>query len=682
MINKILKMLTLEEKIGQLVQVDPSVYDKTDETELFGISDDTYYIKNDRYLYGSILGINNKSHAIRIQKQYLEKSKHKIPLLFMSDVIHGCHTVFPLPIAQAASFNRDLVKKAAEIAAKEAASSGIHVTFSPMVDVTRDIRWGRVTEGYGEDAFLSGEMGYQLVKGYQGNFDNDHVGACLKHFAGYGAPDAGRDYNTVSLSKNAFFNYYMPAYEKTLDAKPELVMTSFNTLFGIPATANKYLLRTILRDQLKFNGVVISDFASSSNMIAHKYAETSYDAAVKSIKAGLDIDMMSDVYSKHLKSVVEKDSSIMKLIDQATFNVLKLKEKLGLFKDPFRGLVDDNQEPQFYDDGTNLELALESAVLLKNNNLPLKNKKVHIMGEFSNSRKTNGSWSWVGGHISHNKTLIELFPNQVSIDETDTIIYCFGESETESGESQSKTNPSVKLEDIYQIKALKQKGYQIVGVVYSGRPLILTEVESYLDSIVFGFFLGNQMNEAIKQLLLGETNFSGRLPISIPRNVGQIPMYYGQFTTGRPRNTDDLKEQYVSNYKDSPNTPLYYFGDGLSYSEVKYHSLTTDKKTLSKNETITLIIRLENISNRTTKEVVQVYINDLFSELVRPQLELVAFEKILLKAQETKEITIPLKYKSFMYKDDNNNYQLETGPIEIKVGTPRKTLLESVVDIV
>jgi len=681
MIKELLNKLTLEEKIGQLIQVDPSVYDISEETELFGVSDDTYYVKKDRYLYGSILGINNKNHAIRIQRQYLENSKHKIPLLFMSDVIHGCHTIFPIPLAQAASFNRSLVRKAAEIAAKEAASSGIHVTFSPMVDVTRDIRWGRVTEGYGEDAYLTGEMGYELVKGYQGDFSNENVAACLKHFAGYGAPDAGRDYNEVTLSKETFFNYYMPAYAKTLEANPQLVMTSFNTLFGIPATANKYLLRDILRGQYKFNGVIISDFASTANMISHKYADSSLSAAIKSIKAGLDIDMMSDVYSKHLYHAAEKDPSILKLIDEATLNVLKIKEKLGLFKDPYRGLVEDNQSPQFYDDGTNLELAIESVVLLKNNNLPLKNEKVYLMGEYADSRRTNGSWSWVGGHISNNKTLKEIFPNQTSYEAADVIIYCFGEGERESGESQSKTNPSVKQKDVNQLKQLHEDGKKVIGVVYSGRPLILTEVETYLDSIVFAFYLGNQMSEAIKRLLLGEVNFSGRLPISIPLNVGQIPMYYGQFSTSRPRNTDDLTEQYVSNYKDSPNTPLYYFGDGLSYSEVKYHSLTLNKTTLSEGETVKLSVKLENLSNIFTKEVVQVYINDLFSEIVRPKMELVLFEKVSLNPKQTLVMELELKYESFMYKDGNNENKLEEGPIEIMIGSPRKIFLQETIEI-
>lgn len=681
MLNELLNKLTLEEKIGQLVQVDPSVYDISDKTELFGVSDSTYYVKKDRYLYGSILGINNKNHAIRIQKQYLENAKHKIPLLFMSDVIHGCHTIFPVPLAQGASFNRNLVRKAASIAAKEAASSGIHVTFSPMVDVTRDIRWGRVTEGYGEDAYLTGEMGYELVKGYQGDFSKDNIAACLKHFAGYGAPEAGRDYNEVTLSKETFFNFYMPAYARTLEAHPELVMTSFNTLFGIPATANKYLLRDILRGQYRYNGVIISDFASTANMIAHKYADSPLSAAMKSIKAGLDIDMMSDVYSKHLKLAAEKDPSILKLIDDAVLNVLKLKEKLGLFKDPYRGLIEDSQDRQFYDDGTNLELAIESTVLLKNNNLPLKNEKVHLMGEYADSRRTNGSWSWVGGHISNNKTLKEVFPNQTSYEEADIIIYCFGEGERESGESQSKTIPSVKLEDVKILKRLHENGKKVIGVVYSGRPLILTAVEPYLDSIVFAFYLGNQMSEAIKQLLLGEANFSGRLPMSIPLNVGQIPMSYRQFSTSRPRNTDDLTEQYVSNYKDSPNTPLYYFGDGLSYSEVKYHTLTLNKTKLSKGEALKLSVKLENLSHICTKEVVQVYINDLFSEIVRPKMELIRFEKVALNPRQTLLVELELKYESFMYKDGNNVSRLEAGPIEIMIGSPRKIVLQETIEI-
>ena len=473
----------------------------------------------------------------------------------------------------------------------------------------------------------------------------------------------------------------MPAYAKTLEANPQLVMTSFNTLFGIPATANKYLLRDILRGQYKFNGVIISDFASTANMISHKYADSSLSAAIKSIKAGLDIDMMSDVYSKHLYHAAEKDPSILKLIDEATLNVLKIKEKLGLFKDPYRGLVEDNQSPQFYDDGTNLELAIESVVLLKNNNLPLKNEKVYLMGEYADSRRTNGSWSWVGGHISNNKTLKEIFPNQTSYEAADVIIYCFGEGERESGESQSKTNPSVKQKDVNQLKQLHEDGKKVIGVVYSGRPLILTEVETYLDSIVFAFYLGNQMSEAIKRLLLGEVNFSGRLPISIPLNVGQIPMYYGQFSTSRPRNTDDLTEQYVSNYKDSPNTPLYYFGDGLSYSEVKYHSLTLNKTTLSEGETVKLSVKLENLSNIFTKEVVQVYINDLFSEIVRPKMELVLFEKVSLNPKQTLVMELELKYESFMYKDGNNENKLEEGPIEIMIGSPRKIFLQETIEI-
>jgi beta-glucosidase len=304
------------------------------------------------------------------------------------------------------------------------------------------------------------------------------------------------------------------------------------------------------------------------------------------------------------------------------------------------------------------------------------------MGEYADSRRTNGSWSWVGGHISNNKTLKEIFPNQTSYEEADVIIYCFGEGERESGESQSKTAPSVKLEDVKRLKQLHENGKKIIGVVYSGRPLILTEVEPYLDSIVFAFYLGNQMSEAIKQLLLGEANFSGRLPISIPLNVGQIPMHYSQFSTSRPRNTDDLTEQYVSNYKDSPNTPLYYFGDGLSYSEVKYHALTLNKTKLSEGDTVKLSVKLENLSHIFTKEVIQVYINDFFSEIVRPKMELIRFEKVSLNPKQTSVVELELTYESFMYKDGNNVSRLETGPIEIMVGSPRKIFLQETIEII
>jgi beta-glucosidase len=683
MLKKILNQLTIEEKIGQLVQIDPAVYNQDSQRELFGKVENLYYNPNDKYLYGSVLGINNKKEALRIQKDYLSSSRHKIPLIYMSDVIHGCHTVFPIPLAQAASFNLKLVERAASIAAKEAASAGIHVTFSPMLDVTRDPRWGRVMEGYGEDHYLAGKMGLATIKGYQGNFSNQNIAACIKHFAGYGAPDAGRDYNTVNLSKNAFNNYYLPAYEKALEANPLLVMSSFNTLFGVPATGNKFLLREILRKQNNFKGVIISDFGSVKEMINHKYAKDSIDAAIKALTAGLDIDMMSDVYSKHLIKAIKMDDKLTTLLDEAVYRVLVLKEKLGLFQDPFRGLKEADFDLKYFDDGTNLKLALESAVLLKNNYvLPLKNEKIHLMGEFCDSKKTNGNWSWLGGHISNNQTLKDLLPNQTDYKDADIIIYCFGESEKESGEAQSKTNPSILEKDLNEIKRIKQDNKTIIGIVYSGRPLIFTEAEPYLDAIIYGFYLGNKMSEALKQLLFGEANFSARLPITIPKNVGQIPIYYNNLNTGRPSRDVEPKMEYVSNYLDETNRPLYGFGEGLSYSIVNYNNLKVNKKTLKKGETITLSIEIENESSLETKEVVQVYFNDLFAEIARPNFELVAFRKVFLNKNEKKEINIDLNYRDFMYKDDQNNLVLEPGAIKIMIGSPQKILLETKITIV
>lgn len=688
--EKILNNLTLQEKIGQMTQLAPYFFISDSEATVYGALRNLNINKEQLYTVGSILGIGGPSEMIKLQESYLKNATHKIPLMFMADVIHGYKTIFPVPLALASSFNPEMALLAGRIAAKEAYSSGIHVVFSPMCDLSRDPRWGRVVEGFGEDVFLTGEMAKAMVEGFtnKGKLGKDTVACCIKHFAGYGASEAGRDYNTVDLSRLSLYRDYLPAYKKALEGGADFVMTSFNTLDGVPATINTFLLRKVLKEKWQSKSIVISDYDSLTQVIDHGAAENQKEAALKGIKAGLDIEMASSVYMNHLTELIEEGTVKESEIDEIVGKIIDFKIKIGLFDNPYSGANQAlESEICLSEEHINLakEAALESVVLLENKDvLPLKKKQsIALVGPFAKSRKLIGPWSWHGRNDLH-KTLEEtLKENLVFVSEkvnfseytaeeikqikkADVLIMALGEDESLSGEAHSRSNIHLpnNQEDFYQnFRKIIDK---VVVLVFGGRPLILSEFKD-VDAMMMCWFLGSSSSEAIKELLYGEANPSGKLPMSFPRNIGQIPIYYNHFNTGRPFDPIS-KNMYLSKYLDVANTPLYPFGYGLSYSNFIYEDISISKDTMKANETLKVSVKVKNSSNLSGKEVIQLYIRDYVAEIVRPVKELKKIKKIHFLPQETKIIDFELNYDDLTYFDCEGNLQLESGKIGVFVG--------------
>jgi len=688
--EKILNNLTLQEKIGQMTQLAPYFFISDSEATVYGALRNLNINKEQLYTVGSILGIGGPSEMIKLQESYLKNATHKIPLMFMADVIHGYKTIFPVPLALASSFNPEMALLAGRIAAKEAYSSGIHVVFSPMCDLSRDPRWGRVVEGFGEDVFLTGEMAKAMVEGFtnKGKLGKDTVACCIKHFAGYGASEAGRDYNTVDLSRLSLYRDYLPAYKKALEGGADFVMTSFNTLDGVPATINTFLLRKVLKEKWQSKSIVISDYDSLTQVIDHGAAENQKEAALKGIKAGLDIEMASSVYMNHLTELIEEGTVKESEIDEIVGKIIDFKIKIGLFDNPYSGANQAlESEICLSEEHINLakEAALESVVLLENKDvLPLKKKQsIVLVGPFAKSRKLIGPWSWHGRNDLH-KTLEEtLKENLVFVSEkvnfseytaeeikqikkADVLIMALGEDESLSGEAHSRSNIHLpnNQEDFYQnFRKIIDK---VVVLVFGGRPLILSEFKD-VDAMMMCWFLGSSSSEAIKELLYGEANPSGKLPMSFPRNIGQIPIYYNHFNTGRPFDPIS-KNMYLSKYLDVANTPLYPFGYGLSYSNFIYEDISISKDTMKANETLKVSVKVKNSSNLSGKEVIQLYIRDYVAEIVRPVKELKKIKKIHFLPQETKIIDFELNYDDLTYFDCEGNLQLESGKIGVFVG--------------
>jgi beta-glucosidase len=688
--EKMLNNMTLKEKIGQMTQLAPYFFISDSEATVYGALRNLNINKEQVYTVGSILGIGGPSEMIKLQESYLKNATHQIPLMFMADVIHGYKTIFPVPLALASSFNPEIARLAGRIAAKEAYSSGIHVVFSPMCDLSRDPRWGRVVEGFGEDVFLTGEMAKAMVEGFtnKGKLGKDAVACCIKHFAGYGASEAGRDYNTVDLSRLALYRDYLPAYKKALEGGADFVMTSFNTLDGVPATINTFLLRKILKETWQSQAILISDYDSLTQVIDHGAAENQKEAALKGIKAGLDIEMASSVYMNHLTELIEEGKVKESEIDEIVGKIIDFKIKIGLFDNPYSGANQALEgEICLSEEHMNLakEAALESVVLLENNGvLPLKKKQsIALVGPFAKSRKLIGPWSWHGRNDFH-KTLEEtLKENLVFVSEkdnfseytaeeikqikkADVLIMALGEDESLSGEAHSRSNIHLpnNQEDFY--RNFRKIIDKVVVLVFGGRPLILSEFKD-VDAMLMCWFLGSSSSEAIKELLYGEANPSGKLPMSFPRNIGQIPIYYNHFNTGRPFDPAS-KNMYLSKYLDVANTPLYPFGYGLSYSNFIYEDISISKDTMKDNETLNVTVKVKNSSNLSGKEVIQLYIRDYVAEIVRPVKELKKIKKIHFLPQETNIIDFEIKYDDLAYSDCEGNLKLESGKIGIFVG--------------
>ena len=698
-VSELMSKMTVDEKIYQLVQF------TSDGTTTGPITGDNFITRIQQGKVGSILNATGAKETREIQRINLANSRLKIPLLFGHDVIHGYKTIFPINLGMAATFDPKSVELAARIAATEASSGGVHWTFAPMVDIARDPRWGRISEGSGEDNYLGTQMAIANVKGFQGDdlSKNNTILACAKHFAAYGAAEAGRDYNTVDMSERVLRDTYLPSFKAMVDAGVKTFMTSFNEISGVPSTANSFLLRDILKKEWEFDGFVVSDYTGINEMIAHGFAKDDQDAAQLAINAGLDMDMVGATYMNTLKKSYEEGKVTIDIINDACKRVLDAKYDLGLFEDPYR-YSDEKREketiykPEFLEAA--LAVANNSLVLLKNNNalLPLnKNQKIAFVGPLvSDDKNIIGSWAALGDRNgfatsvkegvlkllgstqnvtfddgveiqSTNKTMMQKAIENAS--KADVIVAVMGESENMSGEAGSKTNidlPGLQKEFLAE---LKKTGKPIVLVLMNGRPLTISWENDNMDAILEAWWPGTRGGDAIAQTLFGVNNPNGKLPITFPRSLGQIPIYYNHKNTGRPYlGPTDPEQKYKSRYTDSDNSPLFPFGFGLSYTNFAYSNLTISTNKIYRNETLKISINVTNSGNYDGVETVQLYIKDVVGSVTRPVKELKRFEKVVIKKGETKTISFEITSDDLKFYDKNMKFTAESGDFEIFVG--------------
>ncbi|MFZ8763496.1 beta-glucosidase BglX [Enterococcus diestrammenae] len=695
-LQDLLGQMTQAEKIDQLQQLMAAFYSEKAE-EKTGPMGDLDLTEENIKNAGSTLGISGAKEAIRVQKSYMENNRLHIPTLLMADIIHGFRTIFPIPLGLGATWDVAAAEKMAEISAKEAAVSGLHVTFSPMVDLVRDPRWGRVMESTGEDPFLNSRFAEAFVKGYQGEdltHDFMRVAACVKHFAAYGAAIAGRDYNTVNMSERQLRESYLPGYHAAIQAGAKLVMTSFNTVDGIPATGNKWLFRDVLRDDLGFEGTVISDWGAISEMIPHGVAANEKEAAELAIKAGVDIEMMTSTYSHYLAELIAEGRIDAGLVDEAVLRILELKNDLGLFENPYRG-ADETAEAALIlcEDHRQAarEIAEKAIVLLKNEAvLPLKaTEKVALVGPAAASNDVLGAWSWQGQKaeaislsqafakdqsvVSGTETFDYFTPSEAAVAEAltlaktaDKVIVALGEADWMSGEAASRTDirlPQAQLDFFKKVLAVNEN---VIVTLYNGRPLDLRELDG-AKAIVEAWFPGTEAGHALKNILTGAVNPSGRLSMSFPESVGQVPVYYNTDNTGRPYESAP-DEKYVSKYLDCSNYAKYPFGFGLSYSNFNYSQLTLSSDTMTASESLVASVTVTNDSAVAGVETVQLYLRDLVGEVVRPLKELKGFQKVSLAAGESKAVRFTITEDLLRYVHPNQIASSDAGSFTLTIG--------------
>lgn len=715
-IGNLMKKMTLEEKIGQLnLPVTGEI--TTGQAKSSDIS-----AKIKRGEVGGLFNLKGVAKIKDVQELAVEESRLGIPLLFGMDVIHGYETIFPIPLGLSCTWDLPAIEESARIAAVEASADGISWTFSPMVDVSRDPRWGRVSEGNGEDPFLGAEIAKAMVRGYQGDNmkRNDEIMACVKHFALYGAPEGGRDYNTVDMSRQRMFNEYMLPYQAAVEAGVGSVMASFNEVDGIPATANKWLMTDVLRKQWGFNGFVVTDYTGIYEMIDHGIGDMQ-EVAARAINAGVDMDMVSDAFVGTLKQSVRDGKVSMQTIDNACRLILEAKYKLGLFADPYKYC--DLKRPArdiFTAEHRAVarRIAGESFVLLKNESvLPLSMKgNIAVIGPLADTRSNMpGTWS-VAAVLDKSPSLIEglkemtagkanilyakgsnligdaayeeratLFGRSLNRDgrtdaqlleealavakKSDVIIAALGESSEMSGESSSRT--SLDIPDVQRtlLEELLKTGKPIVLVLFTGRPLTLEWEQAHVPAILNVWFGGSEAAYAIGDVLFGAVNPSGKLTMTFPKNVGQVPIYYAHKNTGRPLHAGKWFEKFRSNYLDVDNEPLYPFGYGLSYTTFAYSDITLDRTSLSMNGSVTAKVTLTNTGDRDGAEVVQLYIRDVVGSSTRPVKELKGFQKVFLKVGESREVSFKITPDLLKYYNYDLQYVAEPGTFDVMIGT-------------
>ncbi len=730
----LLNDMTVEEKIGQLVQLNGDFYSQ-EESVKTGPMQWLKITQEQIDAAGSILGTLGAEKVRKIQQRYMESQPHKIPMLFMADIICGFKTIFPIPLAQGCSFDPEVSKTGARVAAKEAAVSGLHVTFAPMIDLARNARWGRVMETTGEDTYLNSRFAQALVKGFQGGegetIGKHSLGACFKHFAGYGAPEGGREYNNVELSERTLREDYLPAYEAAVKAGCSMGMTSFNTLNRIPSTGNKWLLRQILREEMGFDGALISDWASIQEMIAHRIARNEKEAAKLAIEAGTDIDMMTNCYVNHLAELLEEGSIDVALIDEAVLRVLTLKNKLGLFENPYKDANEiEEKEVVLCEEHrqASREAATKTMVLLKNENhlLPLKKEgqKIAFIGPYVDNKWVISSWSFLadkedcvtikegvlkkckeesirfetGSYLLGNNAQLRGFGTE--IDEqyeednanamlkrakeaakwADVVVLALGEHSLQSGEASARTElliPAVQQQLLNEIQSVNEN---LAVVLFNGRPLDLREVEPKAKAILEAWIPGTEAGNAIADLLFGDVIPNAKLSMSFPYCVGQTPVYYNQMPTGRPfdpeHNND--KERFRSRYIDAPNEPFYPFGYGLSYTSFEYSEVTLSPECISRSaalngSSIIASVKVTNTGAFTGQEVVQLYLRDEYGSVSRPVRTLKGFEKIALAPGETKEVAFTITEDMLRFYDINMKLVSEPGDFTVYIGPDSTT---------
>lgn len=717
-LTELLRDMSLEEKVNQMSQVTGGFFNG--EIVVTGPMADKGFTEDNVNLAGSVIGSMGAETLKSIQKNYMEKHPHHIPLLFMLDVINGYKTVFPIPLAQGASFEPELSEQCASVAAKEASVSGLHVTFAPMTDLVRDARWGRVMESTGEDPYLNSLFCAAMVRGFQGNSlkDNYAIAACVKHFAGYGAPTAGREYNTVELSEHTFREFYLPSYQAGIDAGAALVMTSFNTVNGIPATGNKKLMRDILREQMKFDGVLISDWAAIEEIIYHGYCADREEAAARAVEAGVDIDMMTGIYSENLCQMVRDGKIKEELIDEACLRILRLKNNLGLFENPYKD-ADQKKEKEYIlcEEHRNLarEAAKKSFVLLKNEEhiLPLEQqKKIAFIGPYVDNRNLLGAWSFIADakdvmtlqeavqeqYVSENSTFcqgspmlgadicLEGFGEQQqqsytqeqedhmlqeavqAAEEADIVVLAIGEDRLQSGESTSNAN--IRIPEVQEalLDRIAEVNQNIVVVLFSGRPLDIREINKKAKAILQVWLPGTEGARAIADTLFGKYNPSGKLPMSFPYCVGQVPVHYNEYSTGRPHVEGKDKDRFRSKYLDIPNEPLYPFGYGLSYTTFEVSDIHLDRTWMDTSGQIKAEVTVKNTGNFEGTETLQLYIHDIAASVVRPVRELKDFKKVTLRPGEEKKVVFTITEQQLLFLTENGIYESEAGEFEIFIG--------------
>jgi beta-glucosidase len=708
-VDSVLKLMTLEEKIGQMNQYNgpwAATGPLTNDDKLID------QIKEGKV--GSMLNTTGAARTKELQQLALQ-SRLKIPLLFGQDVIHGYRTIFPIPLAEAASWDLAAMEKSARIAAVEVSAAGVHWTFAPMVDIARDPRWGRVMEGAGEDTYLGSQIAKARVKGFQGKGlgNKDAVMACAKHFAAYGAAVGGRDYNSVDMSLRQLWEVYLPPFKAAADAGAATFMNSFNDINGIPATGNSYLQREILKGKWNFKGFVVSDWGSVGEMINHGFVKDGYEAAMAAANAGSDMDMESRAYIQNLARLVKDGKVKISVVDDAVRRILKKKFEMGLFDDPFK-YSNEEREKEQWNNAEHLkaerDMARKSIVLLKNNApkptpggdlgglLPLsKNvKTIALIGPFIKAKSDNlGFWSydwpddsvrivsvWDGVKSKVGSDTKILYAKGCNVNDTSTagfaeaievakqadiIIMNVGEARDMSGEAKSRS--SIRLPGVQEelIKAIQATGKPVVVMINAGRPLIFNWVADNVPAILYTWWLGTEAGNAIADVLFGDHNPSAKLPMSFPLTEGQIPIYYNYYNTGRPA-TNDSDRFYRSAYTDLSLYPKYAFGYGLSYTNFSYSDVTLNKTSIKPTEKLTAKVVITNTGNFDGEETVQLYIRDMFGSVVRPVKELKGFQKVFLKKGESKEVTFTLAVDDLRFYNDKLQYIYEPGDFKVFIG--------------